>query len=57
MRRLGTFLRDEDGTTAVEYSVMLGFIITVVIGAVAAFGQGQSGSWNGIWAKMQAHGM
>ena len=47
---------DESGTTAVEYSVMLGFIMLVLIGAVAAFGVGQSGKWVGIWSVMRAHG-
>jgi Flp pilus assembly pilin Flp len=57
MRRWSTFLRDENGTAAVEYSIVLGFIITVVIVAIAAFGQGQSGSWNGINGKMSSHGL
>jgi len=48
---------DESGTTAVEYSVMLGFIMLTLIGAVAAFGVGQSGKWVGIGGVMQAHGM
>lgn len=50
------FLRDESGTTSVEYSIMLGFILTVVIAAVATFGGGQNKSWIGINNSMQAHG-
>jgi Flp pilus assembly pilin Flp len=57
MRRWVKFLQDDGATTAVEYSVMLGFIMLVLIGAVAAFGSGQSGKWVGIWGQMQAHGM
>lgn len=57
MRRWTRFLREESGTTSVEYSVMLGFIITVVIAAVAAFGSGQNKSWKGIDNTMQAHGL
>lgn len=57
MRRWSEFLNDESGTTAVEYSVMLGFIMLVLIGAVATFGSGQSGKWVGIWGQMHAHGM
>ena len=57
MQALRRLWRDETGTTAVEYSVMLGFIMLVLIGAVAAFGAGQNGKWGGIWGSMQAHGM
>ena len=31
---VATFLRDEDGTTAVEYAVMLALIILVAAGSV-----------------------
>jgi len=51
------FGSDQSGTTAVEYSVMLGFILLVLIGAVTAFGSGQNGKWVGIWGQMNAHGM
>jgi Flp pilus assembly pilin Flp len=57
MRRWTRFLREESGTTSVEYSVMLGFIITVVIAAVATFGGTQNKSWKGIDSTMQAHGL
>lgn len=57
MRWCARFANDESGTTAVEYSVMLGFIMLVLIGAVATFGNGQSGKWVGIWGQMRAHGM
>ena len=56
MRTWTRFLREESGTTSVEYSVMLGFIITVVIAAVAAFGTGQNKSRNGIDNQLQSHG-
>lgn len=56
MRRF-RFGNDESGTTAVEYSVMLGFILLVLIGAVTAFGSGQNGKWVGIWGQMQSRGM
>ncbi len=57
MTLLRRLLRDETGTTAVEYSVMLGFIMLVLIGSVALFGLGQNGKWGGIWGTMQSHGM
>lgn len=56
MDALKRFCFDEAGATAVEYSVMLGFIMLVLIGAVAAFGSGQSGKWVGIWGVMRTHG-
>ena len=48
---------DESGTTAVEYSVMIGFIMLVLIGSVTLFGLGQNSKWGGIWGTMQSHGM
>ena len=57
MRRLIAMMKDESGTTAVEYSVMLGFILLVLIGSVAAIGNTQHGTWNGIWGTMQQYGM
>jgi pilus assembly protein Flp/PilA len=42
MRRFGqalvSFLRDEDGPTAVEYAVMLALIVVVCITAITALG-------------------
>jgi pilus assembly protein Flp/PilA len=35
---LGRFLEEEGGPTAVEYAVMLAFIIVVCIGAITAVG-------------------
>jgi len=32
------FLQAEDGPTAVEYAVMLAFIITICVGAIQALG-------------------
>lgn len=57
MQALRRLWQDETGTTAVEYSVMLGFIMLALIGAVALFGIGQGGKWLGIWNNMQSHGM
>lgn len=38
-----TFLQSDDGSTAVEYAVMVALIITTCIGAIASLG-GTSGS-------------
>jgi pilus assembly protein Flp/PilA len=37
-RKLTTFLKKEDGPTAVEYAVMLALIIVVCIAAITALG-------------------
>jgi pilus assembly protein Flp/PilA len=50
MRRVGQhllqFLKNEEGPTAVEYAVMLAFIILVCIGAVLTLGQNTSGTFS-----------
>jgi pilus assembly protein Flp/PilA len=50
MRRVGQhlvqFIRNEDGPTAVEYAVMLAFIILVCVAAVLTLGQNTSGSFS-----------
>jgi pilus assembly protein Flp/PilA len=38
LRHVRRFLQQEDGPTAVEYAVMLGFIIVVVFAAVQTVG-------------------
>jgi pilus assembly protein Flp/PilA len=40
------FLRSEDGPTAVEYAVMLAFIIIVCIAIITTLGQSVSSSFN-----------
>ena len=40
------FLQDEDGTTAVEYAVMLALIIAVCIGTVAALATATADSFD-----------
>jgi pilus assembly protein Flp/PilA len=44
MRLFPRFLREEDGTTAVEYAVMLALIIAVCITAVSSVGSTNDGS-------------
>lgn len=44
MNHLTRFLADEEGTTAVEYAVMLALIIAVCITAVAGIGSTNDGS-------------
>jgi pilus assembly protein Flp/PilA len=39
------FLKNDDGPTAVEYAVMLAFIIVVCIGAISALGSNASNTF------------
>jgi pilus assembly protein Flp/PilA len=45
-RSIVTFLGNEDGPTAVEYSVMLALIIVVCMAAVSALGSSASNTFN-----------
>ena len=49
MRKLAqfaaTFLKQEDGPTAVEYAVMLALIIVVCIAAITALGSNANGTF------------
>jgi len=47
-----TFVKAEDGPTAVEYAVMLALIIVVVIGAVTTVGTKSSGTFTSTGAAM-----
>jgi len=46
--RLGQFLREEDGPTAVEYAVMLALIIVVCIAAITALGTNASNTFSNV---------
>lgn len=46
LQKFGQFLREEDGPTAVEYAVMLAFIIIVCIAIITSLGQSVSGAFN-----------
>lgn len=39
IRALVRFVAEEDGPTAVEYAIMLAFIIMVCVGAISTLGQ------------------
>ncbi len=52
-----SFLRDEDGPTAVEYAVMLAAILLVVIGTVQQIGSTSGGIWTDNNQKMEDAGM
>ena len=51
------WLQDEDGTTAVEYAVMLAMILIVIIGAITSFGGAGNGMFGRIDNQMRSHGI
>ena len=49
---IANFLKREDGPTAVEYAVMLAFIIVVCIAAIQALGTNTSAVFNNVNTQM-----
>ena len=47
-RSVGSFLRAEDGPTAVEYAVMLALIVVVCIAAITALGSNANSVFNNV---------
>ena len=52
IQKVTTFLKKEDGPTAVEYAVMLALIIIVCIGAVSALSTKVSSTYFDLEAKV-----
>ena len=48
LKTIVTFLKREDGPTAVEYAVMLALIIVVCIGAITTLGQRANNTFTNI---------
>ena len=48
MKKVASFLRSEDGPTAVEYAVMLALIIVTCLVAIRSVGTNTSTSFNNI---------
>ncbi|MEZ6128436.1 MAG: Flp family type IVb pilin [Planctomycetaceae bacterium] len=51
------FLIQEDGTTAVEYCVMLGLILLAMLVGIVAAGNGVRDWWDNINSEMTANGV
>ena len=51
-RALAKFLKNEDGPTAVEYAVMLAFIIVVCIAAVTTLGTNANATFQAVGAQV-----
>jgi pilus assembly protein Flp/PilA len=45
-------VRDEEGATAVEYGIMIGFIALAIITAVAAVGRSTANMFNGVNSRL-----
>ncbi len=57
IKQLQRWLCKDEGTTSVEYAIMLAMILLVVIAGIAGFGNAQNGMWGKIDTEMQAHGV
>ncbi len=54
---LKSLLIDEDGTTAVEYAVLIALILIAIIGGLTATGGGTQQWWENVGDEMTTHGM
>ena len=53
-QKVKTFLKSEDGPTAVEYAVMLALIVIVCLTAIKAIGANASNALNDIAADLES---
>ena len=54
MKKLIRFLKDEEGVTALEYSLIAALIAVVIIGAVTLAGTGVQGTFNTVATELGA---
>ena len=52
-KRLVSFMKAEDGPTAVEYAVMLALIVVVCIAAITALGQNANSTFSNIGSNLK----
>jgi pilus assembly protein Flp/PilA len=52
IRTIGSFLRREDGPTAVEYAVMLALIVVVCLTAISNIGTRANGTFQSVATKL-----
>ncbi len=55
LRTITTFIRDEEGATAVEYGLMAALIAAVIIGVVTTLGTNLSGVFDKIAGQIKAN--
>ncbi len=56
MGSIRRFICEADGTTAVEYAVMLAMILMGVIATIGALGSQSGGMWGGVNTNLSSHG-
>ena len=56
MRNVVSFLKKEDGPTAVEYAVMLALIIVVCLAAIGTLGSQANNTFSNVGAKLKEAG-
>jgi len=54
MQKVVTFLKKEDGPTAVEYAVMLALIIVVCLVAITTLGSQANNTFSNVGNKLQS---
>jgi pilus assembly protein Flp/PilA len=54
MKKLVSFLKKEDGPTAVEYAVMLALIIVVCIAAITTLGSNANNTFSYVGGKISS---
>ena len=54
IQRFVTFLKKEDGPTAVEYAVMLALVIVICVGAISLLGANANATFSNVSAKTKA---
>ena len=52
-KRLASFLKREDGPTAVEYAVMLALIVVVCIAAITALGKNSNSTFSFVGSSIK----
>ena len=56
MRNVVSFLKKEDGPTAVEYAVMLALIIVVCLAAIGTLGSQANNTFSNVGQKLKEAG-
>ena len=53
MKKLISFLKDEEGATAVEYGLIVALIAAVIVGTVLVLGTEVEKGFNKVWSAIQ----
>jgi pilus assembly protein Flp/PilA len=57
VKRLLQLVANDQGATAVEYAVILGLIVLVLLGSVALVGQKSHGIWSSVQTQLSETGV